>query len=204
MKRVIQIILFAAVIALTYMLWESIAAPIRFIEEKDKRYDKVIVRLKEIRTIERAYKSVYGKYTGSWDSLLNFVKYDSLPIVKAVGSVPDSLTLEQAIKLKIVSRDTTKVSVKDTLFPNRPNIDSIKIIPFTKDKVFELGAKIISTGSGVKVPVFEAKASNYDVLNGLDKQEIINLNAAASRLSRYKGLKVGSLEEATNDAGNWE
>ena len=52
--------------------------------------------------------------------------------------------------------------------------------------------------------VFQAQAPNNFILNGLDRQEIINLNDVANQLKRYPGLRVGSLTEATNNAGNWE
>jgi hypothetical protein len=58
----------------------------------------------------------------------------------------------------------------------------------------------VLTGSKVKVKVFEATALNIEILHGLDKQSIINLND----LAKFPGLKVGSLEEAVNNAGNWE
>ena len=67
-----------------------------------------------------------------------------------------------------------------------------------------MGAGIVVTGSGVKVHVFEVKTPNNVFLNGLDKQEVINLNDKAIKYEKYTGLKVGSLEAANNNAGNWE
>jgi hypothetical protein len=38
----------------------------------------------------------------------------------------------------------------------------------------------------------------------LDKQEVANLKDVATKSNKFAGLKVGSLEEINNNAGNWE
>ena len=209
MKTVLQIILTIAIIYLGYLCYDSIKRPIDFQQEYNKRKAKVIERLEEIRDVEVAYKSVYEKYTGSFDTLLNFLRYDSLPLVKKVGSLTDSMlnagmTETKALALGIISRDTIRISAKDSLFKENYVIDSLPYVPFSGGKKFELAAGVVTTGSGVKVHVFECKVPNEVFLKGLDKQEIINLNDRAIKLERYPGLKVGSLEEANNNAGNWE
>jgi hypothetical protein len=70
--------------------------------------------------------------------------------------------------------------------------------------LFEMGSTFLNTASGVKVTVFEAKTPNNVFLQGLDRQEVVNLNDMAHKINRYAGIKVGSLEEANNNAGNWE
>jgi hypothetical protein len=64
-----------------------------------------------------------------------------------------------------------------------------------------LKAGTILTASKVPVQVFEANASNFDILNGMNRQLIINLNDLAKD---FKGLRVGNIKEANNNAGNWE
>ena len=60
------------------------------------------------------------------------------------------------------------------------------------------------TKSNVEVPLFEASVP-YDVyLNGLNKQEIINLNEKAKTLGKFAGLKVGDISSPNNNSGNWE
>lgn len=204
MKKVIQILLALIIVAISYFIYEGIMEPIRFKKEKNYRYEKVIQRLKDIRTAELSYKEVNNEFTGSFDTLINYVKNDSIPIVKAIGRIPDelldSITEKQAVKRGLIIRDTIKISVKDSLFPQNYPIDSLRYIPCTAQKEFKLGAGIVVTGSKAKVKVFEASALNSDILNGLDKQLIINLND----LSKFPGLKVGSLKDANNNAGNWE
>ena len=63
---------------------------------------------------------------------------------------------------------------------------------------------MFTTKSQLKVPLFEASVP-YDVyLNGLNKQEIINLNEKAKTLEKFAGLKVGDITSPNNNAGNWE
>ena len=56
-------------------------------------------------------------------------------------------------------------------------------------------------------PVTKAimRAVPYDILlAGLDRQLIINYKEEREKITGYPGLRVGSLVEATNNAGNWE
>ena len=210
MKTVIQIVLVALVLTLSYFLYTSVEKPLDFEEAKKERYNATIERLKDIRKAEIEYKNVHGKFTGSWDTLINFVKTGEIPLVRKIGMLTDSMleagwTEKQALKEGKIIRDTVYVSVLDTIFGKNYNIDEIKFVP-VKDTVamFQLGAGVITTGSGIKVPVFEAKVHNNTVLVNLDKQLVINLNESRRTNGKYPGLKVGSLEETNNNAGNWE
>lgn len=202
-KRIIQVLLFLLAIVLAYFLVESIMTPIRFKKEQTKRYDVVIQKLKDIRKAQNAYKEVYGKYTGSFDTLINFVKTDSLPLLFKKGEIPEEMlgkiTEREAIRKGLIVRDTIYVGVKDSIFGKKYIVDSLKIIPFSGGKQFSLAAGEVITGSKLKVKVFEAKAPSKYILKDLDLQEVINLNDGLP----YKGLKVGSLIEP-NTAGNWE
>jgi hypothetical protein len=198
-----------AIIVLGYFVWESIQQPIRFNKVYNNRKAAVIERLCYVRDAQVAYKSVYHKYTGSFDTLVAFIKSGTLPLVKMEGSLTDSMiaagmTEVEALKKGIIKRDTTKVSVMDSLARNKYNVDSLRYVPFSNKQQFEMGATSLATASGVRVQVFEAK-TDYDVfLSDLDKQEVINLKDEAYKLEKYPGLKVGSLQEANNNAGNWE
>lgn len=160
----ISVALAILIAILGYADYQSIKVPIDFQNEKEIRYEHVVQRLKDIRTAELAYKAKYQKYTGSMDTLINFIKTDSLNVIKAFGEVPDGMTLENALDSGFVSRDTVPVSVFDSLFGSRHMdgrvhpfvIDSLGLVPFTKGGKFELEAGIVER-SGAKVPVFRAK-----------------------------------------------
>jgi len=199
MKTVYQILLAILIVVIGYFVFESIMAPIRFKKEKDKRYEVTIQRLKDVRTAQLAYRSRFNKFTGSFDTLITFLKEGEFKVVKQIGSEDDSVALAQGK----VYRDTIKVAVRDSLFKNYA-VDSIRFVPFSGGIQFELAAGELETGSKVKVKVFECKAHNDVILKGLNRQEIININDLQKKLERYPGLQVGSMIEATNNAGNWE
>lgn len=218
---IILVLLFVAGV-FAYKNFDSIAKPIRFQKQYGKRYDAVVVCLKDIRNTQVAYKATYGQYTGSFDTLMNFIQKDSLVLILAQGSIDDSLllggggrTLKEAEKVALergyIVRDTSKISVLDSIFKGDvARAKNISYIPYSNGKQFEMQAGSIKTMSGVTVSVFEARAP-YDTfladLAGEDKQYsqlILNIKAEAKRLGRYEGLKVGSITEATNNEGNWE
>ena len=210
MKTVVQILLFVVAVVLAYLIYQSIQRPIDFEKAKDARYEVTIERLKDIRKAQLAYKDVYGNFTGSWDTLINFVINDSVRNVRRVGELTDSMIEKginerKAIELGLLIRDTVKESVLEALFGNSYDANLLKKVPIEGiDAEFHLGATTITTGSGITVPVFEAKVHNNVILSGLDEQLLINLNDQRRTNEKYPGLKVGSLTETVNNAGNWE
>ncbi len=209
MRTAIKSILAVAIILVAYLLIESINEPIRFNREVKKREDAAIQRLKDIRTAQVAYRAKFGEYTGSFDTLINFVKYDSFPFVMAIGSITDSMydlgiTEKKAMEMGLITRDTNYVMILDSLFETGYPIDSLRYVPYCDTHQFFMGAKELVTVSKVKVKVFEASILNDILLHGLNKQLIINYNAEREKIVGFKGLKVGSLEVSTNNAGNWE
>lgn len=222
-KLIIQILLAGLIIFLGYQCYQSISIPLKFTEIKKQRYDKIIERLKDIRTAQDAYKSVYGRYTASFDTLINFVKYDSVKVVRSIGSLTDEqieagMTEGQAIKEGLILRDTTKVNTLATLKENAKekketfcedySIDEMRYVPFTNKKhQFRMGSTILYTDSGIAVPVFEARISNTQIFENLPeefRESVKEDNGENKRLNKYAGLKVGSLTEANNNVGNWQ
>ena len=195
-KSIIQIVLSIVIVALSYFIYESIMKPVRFNKEDGERRLVVIERLKDIRTAQLSFKSVYRRYTGSFDTLLTFLKTGKIPVVKKIGTVPDSLTEAQALKKKIISRDTSYVNAGEELFKDRKDfkIDELIIIPLSKGDKFIMEAGFIEKGK-VNVPVFMVIAPKKTYLVGLD-EEMINM-------SYVKDLQLGSMTEPSTD-GNWE
>lgn len=210
MKIVYQVLLLIAAVVLTYFIYDSIQRPIEFEKAKKVRYESTVERLKDIRKAQVAYKDVYGQFTGSWDTLINFVANDSVRNVRKIGELTDSmieagLSERKAIKLGLLIRDTVRISVIEAVFGGVINADELKMVPVPGEpSEFHLASTIIVTGSGISVPVFEAKAHNNVILNGLNPQLIINLNDTRRTNEKYPGLRVGSVIETVNNAGNWE
>ena len=210
MNTVLRILLVAAILLLGYLLVDSIMNPIRFRNERDLREKVVIERLKNIRTAQVAFKSKYGAYTSSFDTLINFVKTDSFPLIYKEGSLTDEMiekgitTEREALKRGLIVRDTSYTSVLDSIFKRGFRIDSIRFVPFSGNHQFTLKAAKVPTTSKVEVEVFEASVPNNIFLTGLDRQLLINYNALRERITGFAGLRVGNIREPNNNAGNWE
>lgn len=158
--------------------------PINFNEQKDIRYKEVIQKLKEIRTAQMAYKEVKGSFAKNFDDLLYVIKNEKLMLVKVVGN-PDDTT-------QVIRRDTLYVPVRDSLFAPAYRVDSLPYIPFGNGEKFSIDAGEIERGK-VRVQVFEVRASNEIILNGLDEKYY----------DKKKGLQVGSMTEPIY-TGNFE
>ena len=228
-KIIIEVVLLAAICGLVYLLYSNIMKPVNFNKEKETRQAVAVQRLKDIRTLQVAFKSVTGKFNSSIDSLKQFYEGGQMEIVMQIGSMDDSLAVmnTEAIKKankklkpeqlteklqeayaagqKVVFSTVTKIPVRDTLFNNRPDFcaDSLKYIPFSGKTPIEMESAIKMV-SGVPVPLFEARIPWKALLKGMDRQLIINLNAESRDLNRYEGLQVGSITAPNNNAGNWE
>src|SRR5665647_3128704 len=166
MKTVLQISLFIVAVVLAFLIYSSIKKPIDFEKAKKARYDVTVEKLKDIRKVEVAYKEVYGKFTGSWDTLINFVMNEKVINVRKVGELNDSMveagiTEKKAIEMGLIVRDSIRVKALEAIFGNDYDAKSLKYIPVPGEPTeFHLGATTIITGSGIGVPVFEAKAHN--------------------------------------------
>ena len=199
-KILIFVVLPVIVLVLGYLIYKSVQEPVVFERQRKARESVCIERLKDIRTLQVAYKSRYNKFTGDMDSLIDFYNNGQITIIKQVGSMDDSV----AVAEKRVYRDSILIPVRDTLLKRDGFVvDSIAYIPFSGGQKMHMNA-IIAKVSGVDVPLFEASAPFDLLLLGLERQLIVNLNADRNLVGRYAGLRVGSIESPNNNAGNWE
>lgn len=226
LKTVLTLLVLPAIIVvLAIMLINSIKEPVDFKKAMDAREVVAIQRLKDIRTLEVAFKSVNNRYTADIDSLKNFYHEGDMEVVMQIGSQDDSAAVANTKKLRRKYRKITdeqlyerhlkgerlvfsivnKIPVRDTLFNNRADfdIDSLGTIPFSGGQPVQMDA-VIKKVSGVDVPLFEAKMPFKALLRGLDNQLRINIDAERKDQNRYPGLQVGSVTAPNNNAGNWE
>lgn len=197
-NNIIKVLLLVIIVVLAYLVVESVMKPVRFNKEVTKRSNAVIQNLIDIRTSQLAYKNIYGHYTPSFDTLIDFLKNGEIPVVKMIPD-PTDTTFTKTI------RDTIGyIPVKDSLFSKRANfnLENIQYVPYTDEKTFNMDAGIIEKG-GVDVNVFEASVHYKTLLKGVNEQMVVNLIASREQIERYPGLKVGSMAEPTTD-GNWE
>lgn len=192
LSTVLAAVLGIVSIALIYFNFQSINEPIQFMNQKKHRYQYVIQRLKDIREAEIAYKKLNGNYTASFDTLKMFLMNDSIPVIKKDGTVPDTLSQEEAIELKILKIDTSLVPASKVIFNDDYlktrikgfliNIDSLSYVPFTSEE-YVLKAGKVSRSSGLEVPVFVCKDG--------------------APFDKFDVMQVGSMIEPTT-AGNWK
>lgn len=212
------------IVALSWLIVTNVMKPVQFNKEKAQREAVGIQRLKDIRTIQTAFKAETGHYASTFDSLKMFYESGNLQIDLMIGSQDDSVAVENTKALRkknpkitpaqmlelanagqrLVFTVKTQVPVRDTLFLSRPDfaIDSIFMIPFCGQPV-EMET-VIKQVSGVPVPLFEACMPYRKLLVGMDNQLRINLDHERMDMGRYPGLQVGSVSQPNNNAGNWE
>ena len=229
-KILTYFILPLCIVALAFLLYRSISEPVKFNKERDQRLNVGIERLKDIRTLQVTFKDTYGHYAPAMDSLIDFYNNGKITIMQQIGSEDDSVAVlhTEAVKktfrnLKgeqmmqklyelyqkgdnnLIIRIPQLTAVKDTLFRNRPDfqVNELRYIPFSEGDTVIMKS-IIKQVSGVDVPLFEAQMPYWSLLKGMDRQQIVNLVAEREDTDRYPGLMVGSVDNANNNAGNWE
>jgi len=201
-RKTVQLLLWPVIIILAWLVYRSPISLKEFQEETNYRKSAVIQDLKDIRTAQIAFKDKYRVYAGDFNSLLSFVKNDSLAVVKAIGETPDSLTEDQALLAGIISRDTVFVPVYQTIY-NQDYLDTrdsrfpfdlemLSIVPFS-DETFSIESGNIEKGK-VVVQVFEVSTTFGTFLNGLD--------ATNKGIDLDNTLRVGSMSDASIN-GNW-
>lgn len=227
MKHVINAVLALCALTLVYICYASIMGPINFEAEKKVREKAVIARLIDIRKAQMEYRNNKGEFANSFDSLIYWVNNAKLPLLYKEGELTDKqledgMTERKAMKiinkakktgdyrevekngLKGFVRDTLWVAALDTLFGKNYHVDSLRYVPFGNGKTFEIATKNDTAKSGAPIFMFEVKTPYETYMAGMDAQEIANLKDIQSKLGKYCGLKIGSIETPNNGAGNWE
>ena len=214
MKIVLNFLVFCTIVFMVYMCWGAIygpKGPLQFEKAQKSREEAIKTRLMDIRKAQIEYKNRKGEFAGSWEDLSKFLNEEKLPFVIKIGSLTDELmekgitTEEKAVKAGLIKRDTMWVLAKDTLFGRNFDPSVLAFVPVEGiDAKFTLDTATITSGSGYTVKVFESAVLYDTYLGDLQRQLLINLKDRASKLERYPGLRVGSVKEINNNAGNWE
>ena len=210
MKKAVQFLLGLVIIGLIYVVATLIHTPLSFDKQLEERNADVIVKLKDIRAAERAYKSKYQQFTGDFDSLIYFILNDSLEMERKLVDEDDSVAMAQLKKAGKKNVEKYSLAVIDTIFNPRKlskeDVQNLRYIPHTDKVEFILEAAKIMTGANVLVPVVECRAPYINFLDTVVyRQEVINLvDNCLNVLNKYPGIKFGSMERGNNEAGNWE
>ena len=205
-------IIFAALVGyLGYTLTDIISTPINFESEQAEREAAVISRIKDIRNAERQFKSKYQRFTGDFDTLINFILTEEMQGERKKIDEDDSVAMAQALKAdrKFKNIEKFTFSIKDSLFKHLTveQIKELRYVPYSTNKTeFILNAGMLTTESKVIIPVVECRAPYVTFLDTVKyRQEVINLiDNMNNNFNRYPGIKFGAMDRGNNEAGNWE
>ena len=207
-KWLINLILLIAALFLGYKIYNSIYDPVKFNQEKVKRYQKIVERLKDIRNAELAHREVSGDYTGSFDSLIRFIDTAQFVITQHRDSsykYYDKAYGIEKFKDTVLIDTLGFASVKDSLFKNDERYKEIMWVPIPgkeKQVKFELKHGYLKR-SNVKIPVFMARVDKSLILYDQNKDLVAQeKNIKSTKEINGPYVQVGSLDEV-NDSGNW-
>ncbi len=208
MKLVIQLLLWIVIIFLGYMVFNAVYEPIQFNKVKEKRYAKVIDRLKDIRAAQLAHQEITGNFEKDFDKLVRFIDTAQFTLTQRRDSTVMDEEYRKAFgvdKYKdIVVIDTLgRASVKDSLFKNSTRYKDMMIVPVDGiDAKFTMDAGTLVKNEN-KIPVFEAKVAKKVILHDQDKDLIMAENQVVS-VDGVNGpfIKVGAMNEIKT-TGNW-
>ncbi len=228
LKKILTWFVFPVIIiVLAVAIVSSIMQPVNFNKQRDFRKGVAVQQMKDIRTLQVAFKAENGRFAPAVDTLIDFYNNGHMTVVMQIGSMDDSTAVQHTEAVKkankgkisglelyqmylagdkdLVFSVENKTPVKENLFTDRENFDinGLKYIPFSEGEEIIMNATIKQV-SGVQVPLFEAKIPYKSLLKGLNNQLRINLDAECRAQNRYEGLQVGSIEAPNNNAGNWE
>lgn len=218
-RTIFQIVLGVAILGLAFLLYQSIMEPVKFDNEYTTRRDACAEKLRSIRTLEDAYKTTYGCYTGSFDTLINrLLNEDSMKVVNKninYDKIPEDVELEEMteaeqLKAGYVSRVVEYVNPIQYIRENKKfkltdeQIKGLRYVPYPRDKKYEFSLKAgFIEKAGCQLPVFECRVEMSDLLSDLDHQLVVNKLDELVKNQRLTCWRVGDMEQAVTD-GNFE
>lgn len=204
---ILRVVLGVAAVLFTFRIYRIIMEPIEFQNIRDKRYSSVIEQLEQLREAQLAFKNEYGMYATEISTLVDFVKNAEVTIVERKDSsfmqynkVYQTDMLKDTIIYRVIGSASALTKLRnqrEDLFPEDFNADNLLTIKYSQDSTFKMGTAEVEK-NGVKVPVFEIKASNKAIFGDV-------LGQYGNYIKRLKTneLIVGSLTEPTL-SGNWK
>lgn len=208
MKLAIQLVLWVIIGFLAYMTFNSIYQPYQFQQIKKERYAPVVDRLQDIANAEMAYKQVTGRFTGSFDSLIQFVDTAQYTLTQRRDStiLDEKRTQAYGVDMykEITIIDTLGfVAVQDSLFGKSAHYKNLMFVPGT-DKAEKIS---LEAGTLLKndtpIPVFEAKVAKEVVLKDQPRNLVIQEKQVVS-VDAIDGayITVGDMKSVMTK-GNW-
>ncbi len=214
LNPVISIILWVVILFLGYSLYKSIIGPVEFNKVKKVRYAKVIENLKDIRVSELAYQEIEGRFTGDFDSLVQFLDTAKYAIIQRRDTSYADVEKNKAFGLdaqkggyykeEIIIDTLRFASVKDSLFGSSDRYKTMMNIPLdiAKGEKFELKAGKYEKNESL-YSVFEASVAKSLILSD-QNPDLINQENQLISVDGINGptVRVGSMNDI-DTSGNW-
>jgi hypothetical protein len=209
-RLILSIVLWAVAVVFSYLIYESIQAPIKFEKIKEGRFKVAVAKFQEIKNIQQSYKSVKGTYTDNMDSIIKFIENDYFVIVERKdSSVVDVERNKQFgidsgyFKDIVLTKEIGRVRVKDSLYKDSDRykrLNIVKVDGITAEIKLETKTKTIND---TKVPLFKASLAKAALLTDLD-QILVEKENKTKSVEGIDGdmIVLGSLDEV-NLTGNW-
>ncbi|MDX1479359.1 MAG: hypothetical protein R3301_16705 [Saprospiraceae bacterium] len=194
MRIVINLLLFALIIGLGYLMYANIKEPIAFKAEKEKRERAVVDKLKKIRTAQEHYRSITGSFANSFDSLAHVLKTGQFMVINVQGD-PDDPNFDPSM----ITYDTVYFPAFDSIRSLGINVDSLPYVPYGEGATFDIQADTLT---------YQKTLVNVVEVGVLRK--VFMGDYADARFSKYDNgynpnsrIKFGDMN-TPNTAGNWE
>ncbi|AXO79102.1 hypothetical protein DZC78_01460 [Olleya aquimaris] len=209
-KPFLTLALWALIIFLGYITFNSVYGEIEFNKLKEKRYAAAIERLIDIRDAQLAHRTVTGKFTKSYDELIRFIENGKFTLVERrdTSVVDEERTLAYGgvtmFKDEVIVDTIGYEPVKDRLFKDTDRYKTMMNVPLAKEGTkFTMDAGMLEDENGNEIPVFEAYVKKDDILYDQDK----NLRLKENQVISVEGvngdaLRVGSMSDFKT-LGNW-
>jgi len=204
---ILRIVLGALALLIGFRVYRIIMEPIEFQGIKDKRYANVITQLEQLREAQLAYKNEYGMYANDVNSLVDFIANAQVTIVERKDSsfmkynkVYQTDMMKDTIIYRVIGSATALTKLRnqrEDLFPEDFDAQTLLNIRHSQGSTFKMGTAVV-VKNGIKVPVFEIKASNKAIFG-----DVYDQYASYIKRLRTQDLIVGSLTEPTL-SGNWK
>lgn len=210
----ISIFLWVVILFLGYSLYKSIIGPVEFNKVKQVRYAKVIVNLKDIRIAELAHQEIEGKFSGNFDSLVQFLDTAKFAIIQRRDTSYADVEKNRAFGLdaqkggyykeEIIVDTLRFASVKDSLFGDSDRYKTMMNIPLeiAEGAKFQLKAGKYEKNDAL-YSVFEASVAKRLILSDQDTDLIYQEEQLVS-VDGINGptVRVGTMNDI-DTGGNW-
>jgi hypothetical protein len=210
----ISIFLWVVILFLGYSLYKSIIGPVEFNKVKQVRYAKVIENLKDIRISELAHQEIEGKFSGNFDSLVQFLDTAKFAIIQRRDTSYADVEKNRAFGLdaqkggyykeEIIVDTLRFASVKDSLFGDSDRYKTMMNIPLeiADGTKFQLKAGKYEKND-VLYSVFEASVAKRLILSDQDTDLIYQEEQLVS-VDGINGptVRVGTMNDI-DTGGNW-